>query len=557
MVLSLNAQSNQVIDIGRVSPGEIDYAGFKLDKDATVHIEGAGASFEKWGKKLAFYGWIIDSESRELVWSLLDVYESEYFHGEGSFDFKTDIELKKGSYEIYFTGMYDNSYTKYQVNDFTDLIQEVMRAIADDNEQPYYRNEKYYMTLSGKDGFTANKGREYLDKMAEKSIVSIVRTGDDEIETRNFSLIKETKLYVYCQGEKDGRRMYDFAWIYDLKTREKVWPNNLTDYDRAGGGRKNFLAFQELNLPAGDYEVQYITDGSHSYDRWNVMPPDDPQMWGITIWSDNEDKKNVSNKVKEFLPVVDLTRVGDNEFESQGFELTQDMDVRIICIGEISDYDPDDYGWIIDANTREEIWMFTRSRSEPAGGAAKNRKVNEVISLKKGKYIAYFASDGSHSYRDWNAEPPYDQKMWGLSLWAVTEKDKAYFKLFNEEELNDKNVIAEITRVTDNVRKYKDFILDKELKVRVYAIGEGDDGDMYDTGWIKNMDTGKIIWEMTYRTSEHAGGAYKNRMFNNYIILPKGNYRLYFESDGSHSYMDWNDDPPRDQMNYGIKILKE
>lgn len=80
---------------------------------------------------------------------------------------------------------------------------------------------------------------------------------------------------------------------------------------------------------------------------------------------------------------------------------------------------------------------------------------------------------------------------------------------------------------------------------------------MYDTGWIKNMDSGKIVWEMTYRVSEHAGGAGKNRKFNNYVLLPAGNYRLYYESDGSHSYMDWNDDPPVDQMNYGIKILKE
>ena len=124
----------------------------------------------------------------------MDVYEREYFHAEGSFDFKTDLELKKGSYELYFTGMYDKSYNKYQVNDFTDLIQEVIRAITDEEDQPYYRNEKYYMTLSGEEGFTANNGREYLDKMAEKSIVSIVRTGNNEIETKGFSLIKETKL---------------------------------------------------------------------------------------------------------------------------------------------------------------------------------------------------------------------------------------------------------------------------------------------------------------------------------------------------------------------------
>ena len=556
-VCTLNAQSDNKINVGRVSPGEIDYAGFKLDQNATVLIEGTGASYEKWGNNLAFYGWIINSESRELVWSLLDKYESEYFHGKGSFDFKAEIELEKGSYEVYYTAMYDRSSYKYHVNDFTDLVQEVIRTIADDDDHPYYRNEKFNMAVSCDKGFSVNSGREYIDKMTNKSIVSIVRTGDDEMETEGFALKRETKLYIYCQGEKDGREFYDFAGIYDLKTHEKVWPNNLTDYDHAGGGRKNFLAFQELTLPAGEYQVHYVTDGSHSYDRWNAMPPNDPQMWGITIWCDNEDKKNVSENTKAYAPVVDLTRIRDDDYESQGFELIQDMDIRVICLGEIVDYNPDDYGWIIDAKTRETVWKFTRSKSEYAGGDEKNRIINEVISLKKGKYIAYFASDGSHSYRDWNAAPPHNQTLWGLSLWVINDNDKANIKLFNDDELNDENVIVEIIRVRDNEREYEDFRIDKESKVRVYAIGEGNDGYMHDTGWIKNMDTGKVVWEMTYRTSEHAGGASKNRMFNDFILLQEGNYRLYYESDGSHSYMDWNDDPPNDQMNYGIKLLKE
>lgn len=554
---SLNAQTENSVVVGRVSTGDVDFAGFKLSQDATVHIEGTGASYEKWGNNLAYYGWIIDSESREVVWSLLDDYEDEYFHGEGSFDFEADLELKKGTYEVYYTSMYDRSYYKYHINDFGDVVNQVIRAIADDDDHRHYRDEKYNMTVTGNKGFTANTGREYLDNMASKSIVSIVRTGDNEMETKNFALTKETKLYVYCQGEREGREFYDFAWIYDLKTREKVWPNSVTDYDRAGGGRKNFLAFQEINLPAGHYQVNYVTDGSHSYDRWNVMPPNDPQMWGITVWCDNEDKKNVSKNVKEYLPVVDLTRIRDNDFESQGFELTQDMDVRVICLGEIANHDPDDYGWIIDAKSRQTIWKFTWSNSDYAGGADKNRISNEVLSLDKGKYIAYFASDGSHSYRDWNSAPPHDQKLWGLSVWTVNDGDKTKIKIFEEEELDEENVVAKIIRVRDNERDYESFSLPSDTKVRVYAIGEGDDGDMYDLGWIKNMDTGKVVWEMTYRTSEHAGGARKNRMFNDYVYLPKGNYRLYYESDGSHSYMDWNDDPPLDQMNYGIKVLKD
>ena len=38
------------------------------------------------------------------------------------------------------------------------------------------------------------------------------------------------------------------------------------------------------------------------------------------------------------------------------------------------------------------------------------------------------------------------------------------------------------------------------------------------------------------------------------ILLPKGDYTLYFESDGSHSYRSWNSSAPHDQENYGISV---
>jgi len=36
--------------------------------------------------------------------------------------------------------------------------------------------------------------------------------------------------------------------------------------------------------------------------------------------------------------------------------------------------------------------------------------------------------------------------------------------------------------------------------------------------------------------------------------LPKGSYTLFYETDDSHSYRNWNDDPPRDPEMYGITI---
>ena len=77
---------------------------------------------------------------------------------------------------------------------------------------------------------------------------------------------------------------------------------------------------------------------------------------------------------------------------------------------------------------------------------------------------------------------------------------------------------------------------------------------MSDYGYIKNSETGKRVWYMFADETEHAGGAGKNRQVNEVISLPKGKYKLYFRTDGSHSFADWNDNPPTDKQHYGITV---
>lgn len=180
--------------------------------------------------------------------------------------------------------------------------------------------------------------------------------------------------------------------------------------------------------------------------------------------------------------------------------------------------------------------------------------IDETVNFKPGNYIVYYATDDSHSYRDWNAAAPYDPDKWGITIWPPDNKSKSKMELFDEDEYRDKDVLAEIIRVRDHERLRKSFALDKETRIRVYAIGEGDDDEMYDLGWIENADTGRIVWDMSYRRTENAGGAHKNRSINEIITLPKGNYYLIYRTDGSHSYRNWNADPPRDQESYGITL---
>ncbi len=77
---------------------------------------------------------------------------------------------------------------------------------------------------------------------------------------------------------------------------------------------------------------------------------------------------------------------------------------------------------------------------------------------------------------------------------------------------------------------------------------------MYDYGWIEDANTRRVVWEMTYRRTEHAGGDKKNRLFDDTLLLRKGDYIVYYETDDSHSFGDWNTAQPYDPMNWGITV---
>ena len=56
--------------------------------------------------------------------------------------------------------------------------------------------------------------------------------------------------------------------------------------------------------------------------------------------------------------------------------------------------------------------------------------------------------------------------------------------------------------------------------------------------------------------TEPAGGAAKNRLFDGVITLPAGRYVLCYDSDGSHSHADWNDDAPDEPESWGITVFR-
>ena len=58
----------------------------------------------------------------------------------------------------------------------------------------------------------------------------------------------------------------------------------------------------------------------------------------------------------------------------------------------------------------------------PPSSARKNRSVESTIRLPAGAYVLRYRSDGSHSYSDWNSDPPDDPESWGISVFRMGDR---------------------------------------------------------------------------------------------------------------------------------------
>ncbi len=553
VISTATAKDVSVIEIRDFRHRDFAEKGFTLSKNVRVRIEARGAS-DRWGDNMLAYPWILDSATRHVVWQMTPDNSKQRL----KYDRKAvkEMRLSSGKYELYYA-VSPRGFWGYNYRDFGDFLQGLFSGFRRD----WRRKSRSWGVILSVDEKDRDAVKLTKIPQEENAVVQIAPLGDDEFEKKGFSLSQEAKLRVYAIGEGDNSEMYDYGWIVNNATGKPVWEMKYRRTRWAGGADKNRMVDEEITLPPGDYIVYFVTDGSHSSDGWNSLPPFDPSHWGITLWAVGKEfqKKSV---VKPYKPeqegkiIVDITRVGNNRFEEKGFVLKKPTRVRIRCLGEYG-YRGHfvDYGWILDASTRKPVWQMSRENTQHAGGAKKNRLFDGIISLAPGYYEVYYITDDSYAYRSWNAGPPYDPEAWGITLWGVGKDfDPANVKPYYEER--DSTILVQMIRMGDHERAHRRFILKEPTEVRIYAIGEGEDGEMYDCGWIENAK-GYKIWKMEYRDTEYAGGAHKNCMVNEVIRLDPGEYTVYYRTDGSHSFEDWNDDPPTDPVHWGIAVKKE
>lgn len=576
-VLTGRAGERSAVHLSDFEKTEVQSSGFVLPAETVVHIHAVGNGDAKGGIKftggdnqLSAYGWIINADTRELVWTM-DLQNTRRDKVYRVFD--GTITLPKGTYEVYFA-----AYAFYNnLSLFSYTINIDRRKTTDGNDLPH----KHGLFSWIEDLFTGDIGKEWrkqaqnwgielfvpdgspdvalftAPKDFPRLLYHAIKLGESEHIRQGFTLTRNMRIRIYALGEESA----DYGWIVDSKTRKRVWDMEHDDLTHAGGDRKNVKFDRVVSFPAGEYVLYYITDNSHSYEDWNAAPPSDPFNYGVSLMATGpgeEDSFELSSPKEDENAIVSLVRVGDNETRTASFTLKKDATLHIYAIGERgnSRRQMADYGWIINAKTREKVWIMDVDRTEHAGGAEKNRMADELLALPAGTYTAYFQTDDSHAYNDWNSSPPYDQEHYGLTISLVGEHPGVSIVETNVTP-KETGILAQITRVGNNADRTENFRLDRPMRVRIYAIGEGESHDMFDYGWIERAGNGDKVWEMAYDMTFHAGGARKNRMVNTTIMLDKGDYRLHFVSDDSHSFNNWNADPPDDPTMWGITVYEE
>jgi CubicO group peptidase (beta-lactamase class C family) len=121
--------------------------------------------------------------------------------------------------------------------------------------------------------------------------------------------------------------------------------------------------------------------------------------------------------------------------------------------------------------------------------------------------------------------------------------------------------LVQIERVGNNAYAIVEFTLAQDTSVDIYAVGEywqywgGKAVEKeVDYGGIEDVSSRELIWEMTPERALPAGGCVINRQETDRIDLAAGTYRLHYRTSMAHSFDDWWECLPPDNLFWGIAL---
>ncbi|MBD3297716.1 MAG: hypothetical protein GF341_03595, partial [candidate division Zixibacteria bacterium] len=235
---------------------------------------------------------------------------------------------------------------------------------------------------------------------AQDVIIDIDDVEPGELQSAAFELKSRGDIQVIAIGAEHerGEAMFAYPWIIDAASRELVWSMD-EEFTEAVDDNEWLRRFDDdIDLKPGVYEVYYYAnrpyyfDGYH-FDFGNIDLGNEKDnekfnqeledlLDALGKWMKNE-KHDLSNDELRYLirklgieirsdgnvstvamgtgrlePDIDLTRPRNDAYLSQAFALDEEAELELYGIGEFykSEDIMVDWGWIIDARTREQVW---------------------------------------------------------------------------------------------------------------------------------------------------------------------------------------------------------
>ena len=403
----LTEASNAVIRFAPLGDEAHERVGFRIDEPLELAITGCG-EYDSENEVYVDRAAIQDALTREVVWAFHPDDSWSAGGAEKNHRFDSRIVLEPGSYVL--TADTDDSHSFQGWND-----------------APPFDPEAWGVTLSVVDPADHDKVQLARDPREERVIARIDRVGSASYVRRAFVIERPVAVWIEGLGEQQWARdgtMVDYGWLETLPDRTRIWTMDGQNGEHAGGRHDNRRIGARLQLEPGIYALCYVTDGSHAYRDWSGGAPDDPSAWGITVFSadplpDDEPPFRSVDVRKHDPAVISLAPTGDSTHRQQEMTLHRPYRLRVVVIGEGLNGRMYDHGWIEDVETGRKIWQMTYQNSVHAGGASKNRMVDEIIELAPGRYRVHYVTDDSHSFEDWNQARPDHPELWGLTLYQA------------------------------------------------------------------------------------------------------------------------------------------
>jgi len=562
--IGVRADELLVAEIDRIEERGLYRQDFGLRAEAEVVVSAVGSGSRERDALLA-YAWILDLQSRHVVW-LMDATQASPANHEDNLRQEARLRLPSGVYALYFSA-YGGIFPIRKAIKLLDLFE--LGAVSFKGGHMAGWNEVGNPSEWGVTVRLAEAGGAFspLDPApavpALDGVVALNRLGNEQVVTARLDLDDSMRFRLLAVGEYSAgcHGFADAAWIQGYESCERVWEMTLPNTEPAGGATKNRVFDREVEFSPGSYLIHCATDDSHAYQAWNSRPPYDPEAWGLTLIPLEEPAPGsyrVTLKPDWEHRFVAINRVGDAEFHEQWFELTRTADIHVRAFGEWDDGANRyfDFGWIEDPYRLETLWTMNADPGIYAAGECRNRLVEDHVRLAPGTYRACYVTDEAHSYDGWHSHPPFEPDAWGIQLCGTgSDFDPSAVRRVDPARAAGPVRIA-LAPVRDGAQRSLRFRVEEPLSMHLIAVGEGEGGEMFDYGWLDRIDTGEVIWRMRYPDTHHAGGAEKNRRVERYLRLERGTYELHFVTDDSHAFGDWNEAVPDEPHLWGVTLIE-